>query len=196
MSEYREQRTVIEDVPYSNRPVVETQYDSVVREKPAMSGGAIAALVLAGIATAVVITMMIMNSQQRDAEDQLAQERARAAAAQQAPQPQQPQQPVVVLPQQPATVPVPVPVPVPSQPAPAQTDVAPSSASIELDITSRMLDDAELRSHLVDMKVSVSGGTATLSGTVPSEELKRRAERVAKLVKGVRNVVNNLTVQP
>lgn len=196
MSEYREQRTVIEDVPYSNRPVVETQYDSVVRERPAMSGGAIAALILAGVATAVVITMMIMNSQQRDTEDQLAQERARAAAAQQAPQ-QQPQQPplVVVPPQQPATVPVPVPVPVPSQPAPAQ-EVAPSSASIELDITSRMLDDPDLRAHLVDMKASVSGGIATLSGTVPTEELKTRAERVARSVKGVRSVINNLTVQP
>ena len=99
-----------------------------------------------------------------------------------------------MFPAQPATVPVPVPVPVPSQPAPVQ-EVAPSSTSIEMDITSKMLEDPELRS-LVDMKVSVSGGAATLSGTVPTEDLKRRAERVAKSVKGVRMVINNLTVQP
>ena len=91
MSEYRKERTVVEDVPLGSRPVVETKYDSVVRERPGMSGGAITALVLAAIAAAVVITMLILTSQQRDTEDQLAQERARnaAAAAQGQPAPQQ-----------------------------------------------------------------------------------------------------------
>jgi BON domain-containing protein len=194
MSEYREKRTVIEDVPFASRPVVETRYDSVVRERPAMSGGAIAALVLAAIAAAVVITMLILNSQQDVTEDQLAQERARAAAAEQTPSAQPSQQPVIVMPQsQPATVQVPVPYPVPAQSAPAET--APSSASIEMDISSKLLNDPDLRSPSVDVKVAVMAGTVTLRGQVPTEELKTRAERLARTANGVRNVVNELVVQ-
>jgi hypothetical protein len=190
MSEYREKRTVVENVPVG-RPVVETQYDSVVHERAGMSGGAIAALVLAAIAATIVITMLIINNQQQNTEDELAQERARAAAAQQTPPQQQPQQPVIVtVPQsQPATVPVPVPVP--SQSAPAVT--APTATEIEIDVTTKLLDDPDLRSHPVDVKVS--GGTATLSGHVPSEDLKMRAEKLAGTVKGVRSVINHLTVQ-
>lgn len=195
MSEYREKRTVIEDAPFASRPVVETRYDSVVRERPAMSGGAIAALVLAAIAAAVVITMLILNSQQSTTEDQLAQERARAAAAEQTPASQPQQQPVIVMPQsQPATVPVPVPYPVPSQAAQAET--APSSASIEMDVSAKLLNDVDLRSPSVDVKVAVMAGTVTLRGHVPTEELKTRAERLARTANGVRNVVNDLVVEP
>lgn len=192
MSEYREKRTVVEDVPLGSRPTVETQYDSVVRERPAMSGGAIAALVLAAIATAVVITMLVLNSQQRATEDELALERQRAAVAQQTAQQQQPQQPVIV------TVPQPQPAaaPVPMQSAPAQSapaDIAPTSASIEIDISSKLLNDSELRSSLIDVKVL--GGTASLSGHVPTEELKKRAEMIARTVKGVHSVTNDIVVQ-
>ena len=82
MSEYRETRTVVEEVPIKRaRPVVETQYDSVRHETRGMSGGAIAALVLAVIAAAIVITMLILNSQQRDTEDQLALERDQMIAS-------------------------------------------------------------------------------------------------------------------
>ncbi|MEK6301835.1 MAG: BON domain-containing protein [Acidobacteriota bacterium] len=190
MSEYREKRTVVEDVPLGSRPVVKTQYDSVVRERPAMSGGAIAALVIAAIAAAVVITMLILSSQQQDTEDQLAQERARAAAAaQQTPQPPQSQQPVIVtVPQPQSTI---VPVPVPSQSTPAE--VAPTSASIEIDISSKLLNDSELRASIIDVKVV--GGTASLSGRVPTEDLKKRAEQIARTVKGVRSVTNDIVVQ-
>ncbi|MEK6322278.1 MAG: BON domain-containing protein [Acidobacteriota bacterium] len=195
MSEYRETRTEVEDVPIKRaRPVVETQYDSVVHEERGMSGGAVAAIVLAAIAAAVVITMLILNNQQRNTEEELAQERARTAAAQQVPaqQPSQ-QQPVIVMqPSQPSTVPVPVPVP--SQPAPAATPTTPSSTELEVDVNSKLLDDQDLRSSSIDVKVS--GGTATLSGRVPSEELKTRAERIAKTVKGIRSVINNIVVKP
>ncbi|MFY9555802.1 MAG: BON domain-containing protein [Blastocatellia bacterium] len=195
MSEYTEKRTVVEeDVPIKRaRPVTETQYESVVHESRGMSGGAVAALVLAAIAAAVVITMLIINSQQRS-EEELAQERARAALAEQTPaqQPQQQPAPVIIMPpSQPTTTPVPVPVPVPTQAAP--TPAAPTSTEIELDVTSKMLDDQDLRSASVDVKVS--GGTAVLSGRVPSDELKARAEKLARSAKGVTRVINNITVQ-
>ena len=195
MSEYTERRTVVEDVPIKRaRPVGETQYDSVVREERGMSGGAITALVLAAIAAAVVITMLVMNNQQRNSDEELAQERARNAAAQQA-QAQQPSQqpPVLVVPQsQPSTVPVPVPVP--SQPAPATSATAPTSTELEIDINSKLLDDQDLRSYPIDVKVT--GGTAMLRGHVPNDELKTRAEKLARTVKGVRSVINSIVVKP
>ncbi len=192
MSEYTDKRTVVEDVAIKRaRPVVETQYDSVVREQRGMSGGAITALVLAAIAAAVVITMLIMNNQQRNSDEELAQERARNAAAQQA-QAQQPSQqpPVLVVPQsQPSTVPVPV----PSQPAPSTTATAPTSTELEIDINSKFLDDQDLRSYPIDVKVT--GGTAMLSGHVPNDELRTRAEKLARTVKGIRSVTNNIVVK-
>ena len=197
MSEYTERRTVVEEPTIKRaQPVVETQYDSVVHERRGMSGGAVAALVLAAIAAAVVITMLIISNQQNTTEDQLAQERARNAAAQQATtqQPAQPSQqpPVIVMPpSQPSTVPVPVPTP--SQPAPAVTPTAPSSTELEVDVNSKLLDDQDLRSASIDVKVS--GNTAVLSGQVPSEELKSRAARIAKTVKGIRSVINNIQVK-
>jgi len=194
MSEYRETR--IEDVPIKRaRPVVETHRDSVIRESNGMSGGAIAALVLASIAVGVLIAMLIVNTQQRNRDEELAQDRERMAAAQQtqpSPQPSQQaiqQPPIVVTPQPSAT---PVPVPVPSQPAPVAT--APSSTQLEVDVTAKFLDDQDLRTHPLDVKVT--GGTAVLSGQVPTDELKDRAEKIARSIKGIRSVVNSIVVKP
>jgi len=193
MSEYREKRTVVRGVPGS-RPVVESQYDSaVVHERRGMSGTAVAALIIAVIAAAVVITMLVINSQQRTSDQQLADERARTATAQQqpvqAPQSQQQSPVIVTVPQpQPAVVPAPAP---PSQPAAAPAPR--TSTEVEIDVTSKLLDDSDLHSYPIDVKVS--GGTATLSGQVPSNDLKVRAGKLARSVKGVGNVVNNIVVQ-
>lgn len=189
LSEYREKRTVVQDVPVGSGPVVETRYDSVVNERRGMSGVAVAALVVAAITAAVVITMLIINSQQRNSDEELAQERARTAVAQQTPAQPAGQQPVIVNvpPSQPAIVPVPYPVPGASQPAP-------SSASVEIDVTSQLQNDEELRSYTIDVKVT--GGTATLSGHVPDEDLKKRAGKLAKGVNGVQSVINDIAVRP
>ncbi len=196
MNEYSEKRTVVEDdVPIKRaRPVVETQYDSVVHEDRGMSGGAVAALVLAAIAAAVVITMLILNNQQKNTDDELAQERARAAAAQQATtqQPAQPAQsaqpPVVVMPSSPTPA-----VTTPVTPPPA-TETAPSSAQVEIDVTSTLMSDPDLRTFPIDVKVA--GRTAMLSGHVPSNDLKIRAEKLARTVKGVGKVINGIIVEP
>lgn len=196
MSEYREKRTVVQEAPVGSRPVVESRYDSVVNERRGMSGGAVAALVVAGITAAVVITMMIINSQQRNSDEELAQERARTAAAQQTPAQPPQQQPVILnMPaSQPAIVPVPYPVPGASQPAPIDVKTATSSANVEIDVTSRLQNDEELRSYAIEVKVS--GGTATLSGHVTDEDLKKRAGKLARAVNGVQSVINDIAVRP
>ena len=84
--------------------------------------------------------------------------------------------------------------PAPSQVAPPAEATAPSSIDIELAITSKLLDDQELPSYPIDVRVKA--GTVTLSGNLPTEELKERTERVARTVKGVRDVTNKIIVQP
>ena len=196
MSEYSEKRIVVEDVPVGRRPVVETQYDSIIKERRGMSGVAVAALVVAAITAAVVVIMLITNSQQRTSDEQLAQERARTAAAQQTPAQPGEQPPVIVnMPApQPAIVPVPYPVPGPSQPAPTDPKAAPSSASIEIDVTSQLQNDEALRPYTIEVKVS--GATAILSGHVPDEDLKKRAEKLARGVSGIQSVINDIAVRP
>ena len=193
MSEYTEKRTVVQDTVVGSRPAAETRYDSVVNERQGMSGVAIAALVIAAITAAVVITMLILNSQQKKTDEELAQERARTAIAQQTPA--QPQPVIVnVPPSQPAIVPAPYPVPAPAQPAPTETRTVPSNASVEIDVTSRLQSDEDLRTYAIDVKVT--GGTALLSGRVPTDELKRRAETLAKTVRGVHSIINDIAVRP
>ena len=193
MSEYTEKRTVVQDTVVGSRPAVETRYDSVVNERQGMSGVAIAALVIAAITAAVVITMLILNSQQKKTDEELAHERARTAIAQQTPA--QPQPVIVnVPPSQPAIVPAPYPVPAPAQPAPTETRTVPSNASVEIDVTSRLQSDEDLRTYAIDVKVT--GGTALLSGRVPTDELKRRAETLAKTVRGVHSIINDIAVRP
>jgi len=163
-----------------------------------MSGVAVAALVVAAIAAAVVITMLILNSQQKRSDDLLAQERARTAAAQQAPaQPSPQQQPLILtLPaSQPATVaPVPSPVVTAVQPPPSYKDSAPSNAALEIDVTSLLQNDPQLRTYALDVKVT--DGTAILSGNVSDEALKQLAGKLAGTVRGVRRVVNDIAVRP
>jgi hypothetical protein len=194
MDEIREKRTVIHDQPGDGRPVIESQYDRVNIEPRGMSGAAIAAMIIGAVLVAMFITWLIINNQQNE---ELAMERERAliaernaAQAQTAQQQQQPQQPIVVMPQsQPSTVPVPVPVPVPAEP----TTTTPSNTSIEIDVNRKLLDDRQLSPYPITVKVE--NGTATLEGSVPTEELKTRAEKVTSTIKGVRGIINNITVR-
>ena len=191
MSDYRKTETVFEQGPIRRaRPVVET-HDSVIRERRGLSGGEVAALLLAAIAVGVVIAMLVLNIQERNRSDELAQDRARLAAEQaNAQQPSQ-QPPVIVMPpqSQPGVAPVPVPVPTPAP----STATTPTNAQLEVEIGSKLLDDEDLRPHSI--MVQVSGGVAMLSGTVPSDELKTRAEDLAKSVKDIRSVVNAIVVK-
>lgn len=195
MDEIREKRTVVHDLPGGGRPVIESQYDRVNIEPRGLSGAAIAAMIIGAVLVAMFITWLVINNQQNE---ELAMERERAliaernaAQAQSAQQPQQqPQQPIVVMPQtQPSTVPVPVPVPVPVEP----TATTPSNTSIEIDVNRKLLDDKQLSPYPITVKVE--NGTATLEGSVPTEELKTRAEKVTSTVKGVRDILNNITVR-
>lgn len=46
------------------------------------------------------------------------------------------------------------------------------------------------------LEVEVKDGTVTIKGSVESDKLKAKAERITKKVKGVKAVVNQLVVKP
>ncbi len=63
---------------------------------------------------------------------------------------------------------------------------------MQAEVSKKILDDTELSA--ADIKATVSKGRATLTGTVNTASLKRRAEQVARTVKGVRNVDNQIII--
>lgn len=54
---------------------------------------------------------------------------------------------------------------------------------------------AEQISTVTRIDVDTNQGVVALNGTVQSEAMKMRAEQIARQVKGVRDVVNNLRIQ-
>jgi len=69
-----------------------------------------------------------------------------------------------------------------------------SDQRIEEDVCDELTSDSFLDAH--DVNVSVSSGIVTLSGTVPSRDMRRRAEEDADSVMGVTDVRNDLRVGP
>ena len=194
MAEYHERRTVIETEPARRVGQVETEHQHVSYERRGMSGAAVAAIVLSAVAAAVLLTLLFTSNQSDARDAELAQDRiepVQTVPAQQAPQ----QPPVVITVPQPqtTTVEVPVPVPVPAPAGTQSTTPAVTDTSIEVDVISKLTDDPELRSHPINVKFN--NGTVTLSGLVPRAGLKERAEIVARSVKGVTRVVNDISVQ-
>jgi hyperosmotically inducible protein len=75
-----------------------------------------------------------------------------------------------------------------------QVAEATSDSSIDFAIKTALLDDDTIKSG--DIHVNTKEGVVTLTGTQPSEAAARRAEQIAWSAKGVRQVHNQLTVQP
>ena len=78
-------------------------------------------------------------------------------------------------------------------PAPGYAD-APSDDEIRDNLMVKLAGDRDVRG--TQITVEVAGGVVTLTGEVFNEKAKRRAEKMAKKHKGVKNVVNKLTVAP
>lgn len=66
-------------------------------------------------------------------------------------------------------------------------------ASITAAVKSKLA--AEKISTVTRIDVDTNGGIVALGGTVQSEAMRVRADQLARQVKGVRDVVNNLRVQ-
>jgi hypothetical protein len=218
---YDEEQTkrsrVVVETPTQRREVVQQQ---TVRypeeERRGFSTGMVVTVALLAIAATAIIFIFLTNSR-GDSETNV---NVRAASATQPTPMSQP--PVIVS--QPATQPTPIiitqPAPVTTQPAPVviqapppATTTAPPPATDSAGSTSRgsatsASDDATLQTKLDkaltdDTELSAAGVTATvidgrvsLTGTVSSDALKRKAERLAYNIKGVHGVDNHIAVTP
>jgi len=58
----------------------------------------------------------------------------------------------------------------------------------------RLAGDPDVRGGALD--VTVKEGVVTLKGVVRSEKAKKKADKLTRKVKGVKSVVNELTVKP
>ncbi|HEY3581758.1 MAG TPA: BON domain-containing protein [Pyrinomonadaceae bacterium] len=189
----RRSRVVVE-TPNERREVVQSQ---AVRtpDRSGISAGMIGVLVVVAIALITMLVLFWMSSQPTT-------DTANTPAAQ---QPttivQQPaQQPPVII-QQPAPVttqPAPVIVTPPSggtTSAPSTTDTQTAvniDTKIQTEIDKRLTDDPTFST--LGITATVLDGKVTLLGTVKTQDLKDAAERMAKQIKGVKSVDNQITV--
>lgn len=179
---------VVVNTPTSRREVrTETTH---VPNREGISTGAVAAIVVGAVALVTILFLFLMQNQQNNTNTETP---VTAAQPQQQPiivqQPAQaPQQPIVV--QQPGT----------SQPVviqqPATQTSAPSDGtddgSIQSNIDRKILEDPALAS--LGVIALVVDGKVTLTGSVNSEAMKTKIERLVNSVKGVRTVDNKITV--
>lgn len=70
-----------------------------------------------------------------------------------------------------------------------------SDPEIEADLGLRLAADPDLSPPQARVIATSVQGDVTLAGWVPDEAARRRAEEIARSVRGVRNVVNNLKVK-
>lgn len=190
-----EQRTsrVVVDTPHERREVVRSE---TIREPESqgISTGAVAAIVIAAIALTAIAFMFLMNKGESTAD---AEQRLSAVPTAVAPKAAPPQ---TVIVQQPAAAAVPPTTIIQQVPAPtaAAAQAAGSDSAkpvvddgmLQANITNAFLNDSELAT--AEVEVAVLNAEATLTGNVNTDELKRRAERLARAINGVKKVDNKV----
>jgi osmotically-inducible protein OsmY len=77
---------------------------------------------------------------------------------------------------------------------PAQNKTSSSDDRIYDQVRMKLANDADVKGG--DLVVTVKDGAVTLTGKVDSDRGKKRAEALAKKVKGVKSVDNELVVGP
>ena len=182
-----EQHHVVVNTPGERRETVTARTETGPREV-SMSPGMVAVIVLLAILAIGLTFYVVSNKNANEAANRQATLEASQQANQQPPPPAIiPQQPPVIVqqPAPPAQAPVIVQQP-PAQPSSSVLD----DTTVQDAVTKRLTDD----SSLAALTVIVIDGRATLNGTVDKPELKARAERVVKGVRGVKSVDNKIVV--
>src|SRR4030095_3282877 len=75
-------------------------------------------------------------------------------------------------------------------PSAAESETAPDDSTIQAAIDRKFQDSGDLGSY--GLTVTISDGVVTVVGTVPSDEVKGKVERLIKSVKGVKRVDNQI----
>lgn len=181
---------VVVDTPTSRREVTHTE--AVRNDRGGISGATVGVIVVVAIALITVVVLFLMNQQSSlNANENLAAQQQPVVVQQPAPQ----QQPPVII-QQPAAAPAANQPPVIiNQPA-ATGGTAPGNTSndgaVQMAVDKAIGDDPTLSA--LGITATVLDGKVTLTGTVKSETLKSQIDRAIRVVKGVKQVDNQIVV--
>lgn len=212
---YDEEQTkrsrVVVETPNERREVVQHQTVRYPEERRGFSTGMVVTVALLAIAATAIIFLFLTNSR-----DDSSQVNVNLRASTQ-PTPmtqapvvvtQPPVQPTPIIITQPAPVTQTQPAPVIIQaPPPATTTAPPASTGSTGSSSSAATDDSVLQQRIdkaleddTDLKAAgvtatVIGGRVSLTGTVNTDALKRKAERLVT-IKGVTGVDNHIAVTP
>ena len=160
-----------------------------------MSGALVDAAIVIGTTLATTLFLLLLSGQLHDttAGDLVAQSPAPASGSIIAGQPT-PEQSLLVhstpspLPTRPAVSPSPTAAPTENEIADNVTD----DATIQAAIDKKLQDNADLSS--LNVIATVTAGKVIVVGTVPSDELKEKIEKLLRAVKGVQHVNNQIAV--
>jgi len=184
----RRSRVVVE-TPTERREVVHSQS---VRDNSGISAGMVGVLVVVAIALITMLVLFWISSQ--PATDNVAATQPPPTTVVQQPAPVQ-QPPVIVQQPAPATQPAPIVVTPPAGGTTASTvpaEPANMDSTIQAAVDKKLSDDPEIST--LGITASVLNGKVMLLGTVKTEEVKTRIERMVKQVKGVKDVDNQISV--
>ena len=184
----RRSRVVVE-TPGERREVVHSQ--SVrTPDNSGISAGMVGVLVVVAIALITMLVLFWLSSQPATDNANLAAQQQPTTVVQQPAQ----QPPVIIQQPAPATT---QPAPIIVTPPAGGTTTAPADttnidSTIQAAVDKKLADDPEIST--LGITASVLNGKVMLIGTVKTEELKTRIERMVKQVKGVKDVDNQISV--
>jgi hypothetical protein len=186
----RRSRVVVE-TPSERREVVHSQ--SVrTPDNSGISAGMVGVLVVVAIALITMLVLFWLSSQPTTDNTTLtAQQPVPTTTVVQQPAPVQ-QPPVIIQQPAPATQPAPIVVTPPAGGSTMPAESVNMDSTVQTAVDKRISDDPEIST--LGITASVLNGKVMLVGTVKTEELKTRIERMVKQVKGVKEVDNQITV--
>lgn len=220
--EQQKRSRVVVETPNSRREVVHQQTVRYPEERRGHSTGLVVAVALVAIAATAILFLFLTNSRDNSSETNV---NVRSAAATQPTpftqtpvivqtpltMPTPPPQTVIIQQPPPPTTTAAPPVVITQPPPAGTTTTAPPAAGTAPPANARAAaghDDASLQEKIdkafaADPDISaavidatVVNGRVRLNGTVSSDAIKQRAERLAYQVKGVLGVDNKIVVSP
>jgi hypothetical protein len=188
----RRSRVVVE-TPNERREVVSSQ--SVrTPDNSGISAGTVGVLVVVAIALITMLVLFWMSSQPTTDNANLAAQQQPTTVVQQPAPAQQP--PVIIQQPAPATQPAPIIVTPPAggttMPAESAGSAANMDSTIQTAVDKKLADDPEISP--LGITATVLNGKVMLIGTVKTEEMKTRIERMVRQVKGVKDIDNQISV--
>ena len=188
----RRSRVVVE-TPTERREVVSSQ--SVrTPDNSGISAGMVGVLVVVAIALITMLVLFWMSSQPTTDNANLAAQQQPTTVVQQPAPAQQP--PVIIQQPAPATQPAPIIVTPPAggttMPAESAGSAANMDSTIQTAVDKKLADDPEISP--LGITATVLNGKVMLIGTVKTEEMKTRIERMVRQVKGVKDIDNQISV--